>query len=96
MLHLVRSELKSEMKSGFKKVDAQFKEVDARFDKMESKFEQVLSEVARVGILVEEQNSKNRVVLEGLTGLFQRQERLEGRVDQVEDLVQSIATTKRS
>ncbi len=80
MLQLVRSELKSEMKSGFRQVD--------------SKLEQVLSEVSRVGLLVEEQNSRNSVVLEGLTGLWDRQKRVESRVDEVEKSVQSIARTR--
>src|SRR4051812_30210090 len=79
MLQLVRNELKAdlrglraEMKSGFNGAD--------------SRFEQVLSEVARVGLHVEEQNSRNQIVLEGLSGLFQRQERVEFRLDGVENV----------
>ena len=84
----------NQIDSRFNQVDSRFKQVDSRFDQMDSKFERVLSEVARVGVLVEEQNSNNRVVLEGLTGLWQRQERVECRVDDVEKLVQSIARSK--
>jgi hypothetical protein len=81
MLQLVRNELKAEIKGGFNRIDAKFNQVDARF-------EQVLSEVARIGILVEEQNSNNRVVLEGLSGLWQRQEQFEERlVSEVERTV---------
>lgn len=80
MLQLVRTELKSEMKSGFRQVG--------------SRLEQVLSEVARVGILVEEQNSRNRVVLEGLTGLWERQQRSDNRVSDVEKLVRIIGRAK--
>jgi tetrahydromethanopterin S-methyltransferase subunit G len=115
MLHLVRTEIKAEMKAGFRQIDSRFdlinskfnendsrfsqidsrfNQIDSRFNQMDSKFEQVLSEVARVGLLVEEQNSRNRVVLEGLTGLWQRQERVEVRVDNVESLVRSITRPK--
>ena len=119
MLHLVRSELKadvrglrSEMNSRFDQVDARFDQIDSRFsqmdskfsqmeskfnskfNQMDSKFEQVLSAVARVGTLVEEQNSRNSVVLEGLTGLWQRQDRLETRMDKVESTVRSIARSR--
>ena len=102
MLQLVRSEskadlreLRSEMKSGFKKIDARFNQNDARFDATDAKLERVLSEVSRIGILVEEQNSRNQVVLEGLTGLWQRQDRVETRVDEVEKLVQSFGRVRR-
>jgi archaellum component FlaC len=92
----------SEVDARFNQIDARFSEIDARFSQVDSrlntfdsKFEQVLSEIARVGFLVEEQNSRNLVVLEGLTGLFQRQERLETRVDGIDSLVQSIAARSR-
>jgi chromosome segregation ATPase len=129
MLQLVRTELKSEMKAGFRgidakldemnskfstmdakfsdigarfngvegrfnAIDAKFSRVDARFNHMDSKFEQVLSEVSRIGLLVEEQNSKNQIVLEGLTSLWQRQERIENRTDAVEKFVRSLGRSK--
>ena len=105
MLNLVRVELKSEMRAGFKEMDARFSQIDARFSQVDARFNTLESEikkvqssvykieadVARIGILMEEQNSRNQIVLEGLTGLFQRQDRLEKRVDDVETLVRSIA-----
>lgn len=45
-------------------------------------------------MLVEEQDSKNRIALEGHTGLAQRQDRLEVRVNNVEKLVKSIARSR--
>jgi chromosome segregation ATPase len=112
MLHLVRSELKAEMKSGFSRMDAKFDLIDSRFLQIDSRFsqidsrfsqidakfgeisggfqqmnaklEQVISESARIAMLVEEQNSRNQIVLEGLTGLWQRQERIEERVEALE------------
>ena len=102
--------LRSEMKAGFDQMDSRFHEmdsklsqtdskfslVDSRFNQMDSKFEQVLSEVARVGFLVEEQNSKNQVVLEGLVGLYHRQDRRnEARTEEVYSLVLDLAARVR-
>jgi hypothetical protein len=88
MLRLVRSEIKSdirglrsEMKSGFYRTD--------------SKIEQVLSEVARVGSLVEEQNSRNQIVLEGLTNLFHRQDFENRRMGEIENIVLGLAARSR-
>ena len=90
MLQLVRSELKADIRGLSSEMKAGFIQMDSKFERVLSEFEHVRSDVARVGILVEEQNSNNRVVLEGLTGLWQRQERIEVRVDDVEKLVRSI------
>lgn len=38
---------------------------------------QLTSQIHRLGILIEEQNARNRIVMDGLKILFQRQERLE-------------------
>ncbi len=43
---------------------------------MDSNFELLRSDVARIGILTEQQDSRNRIVLEGLTGLIQRQDHI--------------------
>ncbi len=90
MLQLVRRELKAEMKAGFRQVDARFAQIDSRFAQMDSKLELISSDIARIGVLVEEQNSKNRILLEALTGLWQRQDRVETRVDEVEKTVRPI------
>ena len=136
MLHLVRSELKAEMRAGFSNVDARFNQVDARFNKVDarfdevrvefskvyaelnkmnarfnkidarfnemdgkfnglnSKFELVLSEVHRIGLMVEEQNSRNTVVLEGLTGLFRRQEHLESQTNEMQNTLSLLARSR--
>ena len=109
MLHLVRTELKadirglrSEMKSGFRQMDSKFEQVDSRFslvdsklEHMNSKIEQIASDVARISLLMEEQNSRNQFTLEALTGLFNRQERVESRVNRIEDLVKVFVTQGR-
>lgn len=85
----------------FNQIDARFNQVDARFNETDAKIERVLgavhrvaSEVARIGVLVEEQNSKNRIVLEGLTGLAQRQDRVESGFADIQKFVRSIARNK--
>ncbi len=60
-------------------MNARFKQVDARFDHMDSKIETVLAAVQRVGLLVEEQNARNKFVLDGYTSLCDRVEKLERR-----------------
>ncbi len=103
MLQLVRKEVKieirelrSEMNGKFKQVDARFDEINGRFNEMDgkfhlmdAKFDQLSADVCRIGILMEEQNSRNQIVLEGLTGLFQRQDRQEQRMDHLEVEVHS-------
>lgn len=82
-----------QMEARFNQIDARFSEQDAKFD---SKFQHVLAEVARIGVLVEEQNANNRIVLEGLSGLWHRQERMEVRMGDFESLVRSIAGVRSS
>lgn len=62
-LYLVRDELKSDIRSLEHKMDAGFARLGA--------------EMSRMHLLLEEQRSDNRVVLEGLQGLWQRQARIE-------------------
>lgn len=63
MLFAVRDELNSSIKS-----------IDA---KAESRFHEMSSQIHQIKILVEEQNAKNNIVLDGLNVLFERQERVE-------------------
>lgn len=108
LVYAVRSELKAdiralkasmnsrfdEFETRFGQIDARFKQIDASFGQMNSRFEEVLSEVSRVGVLVEEQNSRNRVVLDGLSGLWHRQDRVEKRVDGFEDWFRSLGRSR--
>jgi len=85
MLYEVRNELKADIRSlshRFDSIDSKFESIDKRFvsmdHKIDSKTEEMMSAIHRIGLLVEEQNAKNDIVLEGLSNLFHRQERLEG------------------
>ena len=91
MLWLVRDELRSEirasvrnleskMESRFQRIDSRFEKMDSRFETMEAKLEKMHSSIISTNLLVEEQNANNRIVLEGLQVLWQRQDRLEQRL----------------
>ena len=96
MLSLVRDELKSEIRALDRKADARFVRIESRLtetrDEMKTAFAQMESrlgemkdemktELIRTQILLEEQHSNNRIVLEGLQALWQRQDRIEKKVD---------------
>ena len=70
MLYLVRDELKASIHSQ----DARFDSIDEKFKSLEHKMDSRFNELK---ILIEEQNARNRIVLDGLTNLFARQERIE-------------------
>ena len=109
MLQLVRTELRSEMKAGFSNVDKRFDEVramihdlsatvhglSASVHRVEASVHQASADVAHQSMLAEEQNSRNLIVLEGLTGLGQRQTRVELRMDETWELVRSYAAMAR-
>jgi hypothetical protein len=93
--------LRSEMKAGFARVDGEFasvrSEMRSGFSRVDAKLELVVSEVARLGVLVEEQNANNRIVLEGLSSLWQRQDQFESRLtDEVERAVASAFIRHKS
>lgn len=139
MVQLVRTELKAEMRAGFKKMDARFAQMeerfashDGRFSRMEERFAEIdgrfaqidgrfaqidqrfvqidqrfakvdeqfalvhagmaelTAQVSRVAIAVEEQNARNRVVMDALSGLWTRQERLEEKVDGFEKWLRAL------
>lgn len=60
-------------------------ELVSKFNSLEHRFEafsqDVKGEVHRIALLVEDQNARNAIVMDGLTSLFERQERIETRLD---------------
>lgn len=84
MLTAVHKQIKASISSLEKKQDA-------RFSQMDSKFDLVLSEIHRMTVLMEEQNSRNKFVLDGYDSIYQRQDSLEARFDthekNIEDLI---------
>ncbi len=99
MLQLVRGELKADLRGFRTEVRGEFAKVRsevktesaalrAEVSRLSVKVEGIGTEVARLGVLFEEQNANNRIVLEGLSGLWHRQERIESRItEEVEHAV---------
>lgn len=81
LLKLVGAELRAEIRALDAKFEARFLAIDAksesRFASIEATLKEMRVEIARQSVLLEEQNSNNRIVLEGLQALWQRQERIE-------------------
>lgn len=86
-IHGVRSEfhdlrfelhnLRAEMQEFRSEVEARFEKIDAKFEVINSKIENLTSAIHRMNLLAEEQNNRNKIVLDGLSHLFGRQDRLE-------------------
>lgn len=97
MLYEVRDELIHRMDSRFSGMDSRFASMDSRFASMDAKFanidekfEKVLSEIHRIGLLVEEQNSRNKYVLDGYEQIYRRQEFFEKSIDQRVSNVEAV------
>lgn len=72
-----------DMESRFTKIDGQFLAIDARFERLESI-------LLGMKAMMEEQNSRNRYVLDGYNFLFNKFERSEKRLEKVEQKVFGI------
>lgn len=90
----------------FEQVDKRFDRMEVAQDKLASEVSRVYTamgllrtelsaEISRVGVLVEEQNARNQVVLEGLSGLFRRQEKVESEVSETKRFIQEMTIALR-
>jgi len=104
MLMGVRDELVARLDQHdqqFRAIDARFNQIDARLVEAEAKNEafraEIRAKVARIETLTEEQEARNRIVLEVVQGHHGRFERIEARLDAHEDMLREIlaAVTKR-
>jgi hypothetical protein len=64
--------------------------MDGRFSEMKADMSEMKANMLQMRILAEEQRAENRIVMDGLTSLFTRQDRCEGRIDSVEKLVRNL------
>ncbi len=71
----------NQVESKINQVESKINQVESKINQVESKIELVLSEVHRIAVLMEEQNSRNKFVLDGYDSIYQRQDRLEARFD---------------
>jgi hypothetical protein len=79
MLSLVRDELKSDIRALEQRMGARFDRIEGNLSEMRGDLSELRSGYSRMELLLEEQNSNNRIVLEGLQALWQRQDRIESR-----------------
>jgi len=85
----------SDIDARFAQIDARFLEMESRLESMTATLEKMASQMSRMELMIEEQNTRNQVVLEGLTGVYQRQFMSEERLKEVEAAVFSLAGRTR-
>src|SRR5262249_36350819 len=85
-IHQVKTELQAEIhqvKAGLHTVQIGLNDVQGGLLAVQAGLHGVRGDMARIGFLVEEQNARNKVVLDALTAMMQRQDRVEQRMDKV-------------
>ena len=80
----------AEMDSKFAGMDSKFAGIDSKFAALDSKMASMDSRLHQMQLMMEEQNARNRIVMDGLTSLFARQERSEDRIEAAEKLLIQI------
>ena len=75
MLQLTEKKILSKMSAEFKKVDTEFSQMDAKFDLM-------MAEIHRIGISVDEQNHRNKIVLDGYELLYNKINKFEAETNE--------------
>jgi hypothetical protein len=92
MLAEVRNELLERITALDVRLTGRIDAVEAR---LSEQMHLLAADVARLGALLEEQNARNAIVLEALTGMIERQDRADRRMDALEDMVRSLASGAR-
>ncbi len=88
MLYSVRDELIGHTEKKFQETEMRFHEVKAEIHEVKSVIHEVKANIAKLdksvhkmALLMEEQNNRNKIVLDGLSQLFERQERVEKKLN---------------
>ena len=76
----------------FKEIDARFNRVDARLNEMDSKLHEIMVAVHRIQLIVEEQNTRNKIALDGYHFISARQDDFEYRYNEWKQQVEAIIT----
>lgn len=87
MLWATRDELKSEILSVEGRLSSKIEKVSADVQKVSADIQSVSADVHRVIALVEEQENRNRSVLDGYQSLHDRQDDLQGEVGELKQTV---------
>ena len=85
MLYEVRDELIERIDSVKHELKSEFTGLKSEFHGLRSDVHGIKAEVHRIALLVEEQNARNAIVLDGLTSLFARQDRVEADVRELRE-----------
>ena len=91
-IHQVKDELRGEIHQ----VKTELSQIAIGLHAVQGGLHAVRADMARIAFLVEEQNARNKVVLDGLVAVISRQDRLEQRMDTVEETVRVIASARSS
>jgi hypothetical protein len=81
MLYHVRDELMAHTEKKFHEVKSEFHGVKSEIHSLKASLSKLEKLVHNSALLAEEQNNRNKIVLDGLSHLFERQERIESKID---------------
>jgi chromosome segregation ATPase len=73
-------------------MQGQMHTMQGQIHRIEAQMHGIGAQMTRVEVLVEEQNARNKIVLDGIAALLSRQNQVEQRVTQVEETVRRLAT----
>lgn len=77
--------------SKFKNIDSKFINLDSKFKSIDSKFEKLTSVLFEMKAILEEQNSRNRVVLDGYAHLFDKSTATDSRIENLEKKIFGVS-----
>lgn len=80
-------QLEAKFDSRFAQVDLKFAQLEAKFD---SKFDRMMSEMHRIGLLVEEQNARNKFVLDGYTSIVDRLDKHDTEIAEIKNIIEKF------
>jgi hypothetical protein len=83
LVKTVRNELKADIQSVQSELKAVESRLDSKISTLDSKIEKTIGNTHRIQVLMEEQRSENRIVLDGLKNMMERQDRLEAEIKEV-------------
>ena len=96
MVKHVRLELRADIRGIQHDMKAMEKRMTGRMDTLDGKVEQVISAVNRVQVIVEEQRSESRIVMDGLTTIIERMNRHDAQIDEFRHTLQIFIKAKES
>lgn len=96
LLHRIdqaKAELRGEIQAVKTELRAEIQAIKADQYAIRADQHAIRADIARIALIVEEQDARNKIVLDALSTFIDRQNRLERRMDQVEETVRALAAT---